>query len=37
LGLDPVTEYANQVEFTGLDYGKVALPRTFKLGVNIKL
>ncbi|TJZ61131.1 SusC/RagA family TonB-linked outer membrane protein [Sphingobacterium olei] len=37
LGLDPVTEYANQVEYTGLDYGKVALPRTFKIGVNIKL
>lgn len=37
LGLDPVTEYANQVEFTGLDYGKIALPRTFKIGVNIKL
>lgn len=37
LGLDPVTEYANQVAYTGLDYGKIALPRTFRIGVNIKL
>jgi len=37
LGLDPVTAYSTQTGHMGLDYGKVALPRTFKLGVNIKL
>ncbi|MCA5003868.1 SusC/RagA family TonB-linked outer membrane protein [Sphingobacterium bovistauri] len=37
LGLDPVTAYSSQIQDSGLDYGKVALPRTFRLGVNIKL
>lgn len=37
LGLDPVTAYSTQIGDMGIDYGKVALPRTFKLGINIKL
>ncbi|WP_241254855.1 SusC/RagA family TonB-linked outer membrane protein [Sphingobacterium sp. DR205] len=37
LGLDPVTAYSNNMSYTGADYGKIPLPRTFKLGVNIKL
>ncbi len=37
LGLDPVTAYSNSVGYTGVDYGKIPLPRTFKLGVNFKL
>ncbi|WP_245893749.1 SusC/RagA family TonB-linked outer membrane protein [Sphingobacterium gobiense] len=37
LGLDPVTAYNNSINFLGADYGKIPLPRTFKLGVNIKL
>lgn len=37
LGLDPVTAYSNAVGYLGADYGKIPLPRTFKLGVNIKL
>ena len=37
LGLDPVTAYSNSISYMGADYGKIALPRTFKLGVNIKL
>ena len=37
LGLDPVTAYSNSISYMGADYGKIPLPRTFKLGVNIKL
>lgn len=37
LGLDPVTSYSNAIGYLGADYGKIPLPRTFKLGVNIKL
>lgn len=37
LGLDPVTAYSNSMAYTGVDYGKIPLPRTFKLGVNFKL
>ncbi|MBD1420475.1 SusC/RagA family TonB-linked outer membrane protein [Sphingobacterium chuzhouense] len=37
LGLDPVTAYSNTISYMGADYGKIPLPRTFKLGVNIKL
>lgn len=37
LGLDPVTSYSNSMSLMGADYGKIPLPRTFKLGVNIKL
>ncbi|WP_437921059.1 SusC/RagA family TonB-linked outer membrane protein [Sphingobacterium sp. LRF_L2] len=37
LGLDPVTSYSNSITYMGADYGKIPLPRTFKLGVNIKL
>lgn len=37
LGLDPVTSYSNSISYMGADYGKIPLPRTFKLGVNIKL
>lgn len=37
LGLDPVTAYSNSINYMGADYGKIPRPRTFKLGVNIKL
>ncbi|WP_160066828.1 SusC/RagA family TonB-linked outer membrane protein [Sphingobacterium bovisgrunnientis] len=37
LGLDPVTAYSANIQDSGLDYGKIPMPRTFRLGVNIKL
>ena len=37
LGLDPVTAYSNSIAYMGGDYAKIPMPRTFKLGVNIKL
>ncbi|QQT27167.1 SusC/RagA family TonB-linked outer membrane protein [Sphingobacterium spiritivorum] len=37
LGLDPVTAYSYDISLLGADYGKIPLPRTFKLGVNLKL
>jgi len=37
LGLDPVTSFSNSINYMGADYGKIPLPRTFKIGVNIKL
>ncbi|KGE15144.1 SusC/RagA family TonB-linked outer membrane protein [Sphingobacterium deserti] len=36
-GLDPVTSFSNSINYMGADYGKIPLPRTFKIGVNIKL
>lgn len=37
LGLDPETMYSYDSSLRGFDYGKVAQPRTFKLGFNVKL
>lgn len=35
LGLDPVTAYSYNPSQAGFDYGNVALPRTFKMGINL--
>ena len=37
LGLDPETMYSYDSSLRGFDYGKVSLPRSFKVGFNIKL
>jgi hypothetical protein len=37
LGLDPETMYSYDASLRGFDYAKVPLPRSFKLGFNIKL
>ncbi len=37
LGLDPETMYSYDVSLRGFDYAKIPLPRSFKLGFNIKL
>ncbi len=36
LGLDPEFAYSYNASKLGVDYAKVALPRTFKIGVNLK-
>ena len=37
LGLDPETMYSYDTSLRGFDYGKVSLPRSFKVGFNVKL
>lgn len=37
LGLDPETMYSYDASLRGFDYAKIPLPRSFKLGFNIKL
>jgi TonB-linked SusC/RagA family outer membrane protein len=37
LGLDPETMYSYDTSLRGFDYGKISLPRSFKIGFNIKL
>jgi len=37
LGLDPENMYSYDASLRGFDYAKVPLPRSFKLGFNIKL
>lgn len=37
LGLDPETMYSYDTSIRGFDYGKISLPRSFKVGFNIKL
>jgi len=37
LGLDPENMYSYDTSLRGFDYGKVALPRSFKVGFNVKL
>jgi len=37
LGLEPETMYSYDVSLRGFDYAKIPLPRSFKLGFNIKL
>lgn len=36
LGLDPEFAYSNTASMMGVDYAKVALPKSVKLGVNLK-
>jgi hypothetical protein len=36
LGLDPEYSYSSSSAMQGVDYGKVALPKTVKVGVNLK-
>lgn len=36
LGMDPEFAYSNAASMMGVDYGKVALPKSVKLGVNLK-
>ncbi len=36
LGVDPEFAYSNAASMMGVDYGKVALPKSVKLGVNLK-
>lgn len=35
-GMDPEFAYSNAAFLQGVDYGKVALPKSFKVGVNLK-
>ena len=37
LGLDPETMYSYDASLRGFDYAKIPLPRSFKLGFNVKL
>jgi TonB-linked SusC/RagA family outer membrane protein len=37
LGLDPETAYSYDTSLRGFDYGKISMPRSFKVGFNIKL
>jgi TonB-linked SusC/RagA family outer membrane protein len=37
LGLDPETMYSYDTSLKGFDYGKCSLPRSFKIGFNVKL
>lgn len=37
LGLDPEFYYSNNPIYEGFDYGKLVLPKTIKLGVNLNL
>ena len=36
LGLDPETTYSYDASLRGFDYAKVALPRSFKVGVKLE-
>ena len=36
LGIDPELAYSNTASMMGVDYGKVALPKSVKVGVNLK-
>jgi len=36
LGFDPEFAYSNTASMMGVDYGKVALPKSVKVGVNLK-
>ncbi len=36
LGMDPEYSYSNSTLMQGVDYGKVALPKSVKIGVNLK-
>jgi TonB-linked SusC/RagA family outer membrane protein len=36
LGLDPVTAYSYDPMMQGIDYAKLALPRTFKFGIKLQ-
>ena len=35
LGSDPEFAYSNSAGMMGVDYGKVALPKSVKIGVNL--
>lgn len=35
LGMDPELAYSNSASMMGIDYGKVALPKSVKIGVNL--
>ena len=37
LGLDPETMYSYDTSLRGFDYGKISLPRSLKIGFNVKL
>jgi hypothetical protein len=36
LGMDPEFAYSNSAAMMGVDYGKVALPKSVKIGFNLK-